>query len=74
MQYMLGSSLLVAPLCSADGSVQYYLPAGEWRHLLTGDVRQGGAWFTDSCDYFSLSFWVRVESAGKWKCLEGFSG
>jgi alpha-D-xyloside xylohydrolase len=74
MQYMLGSSLLVAPIFSADGSVQYYLPAGEWCHLLTGDVRQGGAWFTDSCDYFSLPLWVRVESAGKWKCLEGFSG
>src|SRR5665648_759059 len=34
-QYMLGESLLVAPVFSADGVVEYYLPEGTWTHLLT---------------------------------------
>ena len=38
-QYMLGSALLVAPIFSATGEVTYYLPAGEWRNLLTGRSR-----------------------------------
>ena len=41
MQYMLGSALLVAPVFNPRGDVTYYLPAGEWRHLLTGEIGQG---------------------------------
>ncbi len=73
MQYMLGSALLVAPIFSADGAAQYYLPAGQWRHLLTGETRQGGAWFTETYDYFSLPLWARCEFADQWDCLGGFS-
>ena len=29
-QYMLGDSLLVAPIFTPDGLVDYYLPAGRW--------------------------------------------
>ena len=29
-QYMLGDSLLVAPVFAADGEVRYYVPAGRW--------------------------------------------
>ena len=29
-QYMLGEPLLVAPVFSPDGVVDYYLPAGRW--------------------------------------------
>ena len=32
-QYMLGDSLLVAPVFSADGDTSYYVPAGRWTHL-----------------------------------------
>src|SRR5690606_30447311 len=35
-QYMLGESLLVAPVFREDGQVSFYLPAGTWTHLLTG--------------------------------------
>src|SRR5690606_29771173 len=35
-QYMLGDSLLVAPIFTEEGEVTYYLPAGKWNHLLTG--------------------------------------
>lgn len=59
MQYMLGDSLLIAPVFSEDGSVEYYLPKGTWTHLLTGEVRQGGTWQKDTYDYFSLPVYVR---------------
>ncbi len=35
-QYMLGPDLLVAPVFSADGEVEFYVPAGTWTHLPTG--------------------------------------
>ena len=73
MQYMLGSALLVAPIFSADGVAQYYLPAGEWRHLLSGEQVQDPGWRREKYDYFSLPLWVRGEVADQWDCLKGFS-
>lgn len=58
-QYMLGSSLLVAPVFRKDGKVTYYLPAGEWTHLLDGRVLQGGRWITETYDFLSLPLFVR---------------
>ena len=69
MQYMLGPALLVAPIFSEIGEVAYYLPAGEWRALLTGDLVQGPGWRRESYDYFSLPLWVQVESGKRWACL-----
>jgi hypothetical protein len=43
-QYMLGPSLLVAPVMSYDGRVDYYLPAGRWVNFLSGEVVEGGRW------------------------------
>lgn len=34
-QYMLGDAVLVAPVFRKDGVCDYYLPAGQWTHLLT---------------------------------------
>ncbi len=59
MQYMLGDSLLVAPVFSESGRVSYYLPSGRWTHLLSGEVREGGRWYEDAYDYFSLPVYVR---------------
>jgi len=61
-QYMLGDALLVAPVLSEEGDVDYYLPAGTWTHLLSGEVRQGGGWTRDNYDYFSLPLYVRQNS------------
>ncbi|MCB9159936.1 MAG: alpha-xylosidase [Caldilineaceae bacterium] len=62
-QYMLGDALLVAPVFSDDGTVDYYLPAGEWTHFLTGAVVQGGGWRREQHDYLSLPLLVRSNSA-----------
>lgn len=63
-QYMLGDSLLVAPIFSEDGCVTYYLPEGEWKNLLTGEVCAGGKWRTETHDYFSLPLWINRATAG----------
>ena len=58
-QYMLGDSLLVAPVFTDDGSVSYYLPAGRWTHLLTGEVQEGSRWHQAQHGYLSLPLFVR---------------
>lgn len=37
-QYMLGHDLLVAPVFTADGSVEFYLPRGRWTSWWTGET------------------------------------
>jgi alpha-D-xyloside xylohydrolase len=59
---MLGSSLLVAPVFRADGHVQYYLPAGMWTHLQTGQIRQGGSWVREQVGFLSVPAWVRSDA------------
>lgn len=61
-QYMLGSSLLVAPVFSEDGEVSFYLPAGKWTHFLSNEVVDGGTWYTQRYDYLSLPLFVRENS------------
>ena len=58
-QYLLGDSLLVAPVFSEDGGVDYYLPEGRWTHLLTGEVQTGGRWHRAKHDFLSMPLWVR---------------
>jgi alpha-D-xyloside xylohydrolase len=58
-QYMLGESLLVAPVFQKSGEVTYYLPDGIWTHLLTGERRQGGRFYTERYDVFGLPIFLR---------------
>jgi alpha-D-xyloside xylohydrolase len=58
-QYMLGDSLLVAPVFSQDGRVNYYVPEGVWTHLLTGNTVQGPCWMHETYDFLSLPLLVR---------------
>lgn len=59
MQYMLGDSLLVAPIFNECGEADYYLPEGTWTHLLSDESREGGKWYHDTYGYFSLPLYVR---------------
>lgn len=58
-QYMLGRSLLVAPIFSESGDVSYYVPEGEWTSLLTGETLQGGRWRKERHGFLSLPLLVR---------------
>jgi alpha-D-xyloside xylohydrolase len=61
-QYMLGDSLLVAPVFSHDGTVDYYVPEGKWTSLLDGNVREGPRWVKETHDFLSLPVLVRPNS------------
>lgn len=61
-QYMLGENLLVAPVFSDAGDVNYYLPAGVWTHFLTGKRIEGGRWVKEKHDFFSLPLLARPNS------------
>lgn len=61
-QYMLGDNLLVAPVLRENGDVDYYLPKGRWTHLLSNEVRDGGAWQRENYDFFSLPLFARENS------------
>jgi alpha-D-xyloside xylohydrolase len=59
MQYMLGDSLLVAPIFNDRSEAQFYLPAGQWINLLDGEVKEGGRWYTEKYDYFHMPVFVK---------------
>lgn len=61
-QYMLGDSLLVAPVLREDSLVDYYLPAGAWINFLTDEVVSGGNWRREKVDYLSIPLWVPENS------------
>ena len=59
-QYMLGPDILVAPVFSHDGEVEFYLPEGEWTGLLTGKIVNGGRWLNERHALNSLPIYVRA--------------
>ncbi|MGW8529893.1 MULTISPECIES: alpha-xylosidase [Nocardiopsidaceae] len=61
-QYMLGGDLLVAPVLSPDGSVEYYVPEGVWTHLLTGETVRGPGWRREVHGFDSLPLLVRPDA------------
>lgn len=61
-QYMLGDSLLVAPIFKESGEVEYYVPKGTWYNILTGEPIKGGQWHKDTFDYFSMPLLARPNS------------
>ena len=65
-QYMLGRDILVAPVFTATGEVEFYLPAGTWTHLLTGEEVQGGSWRREHHDFTSLPLYVRPGAVIPW--------
>ena len=62
LQYMLGDSLLVAPVFTHEGIVNYYVPAGCWTNLFNGNVVAGPRWVRETHDFMSLPLMVRPNS------------
>jgi len=61
-QYMLGSSLLVAPVFRQDDIAEYFLPAGRWTHFFTGEVIDGGKWREEPVGFMQIPLFVRENS------------
>lgn len=65
-QYHLGESLLVAPVFTESGEVDFYLPEGSWTHLLTGEVKAGGRWHRETHDFLGLPLYVAPNTVLPW--------
>ncbi|MCR4989568.1 MAG: alpha-xylosidase [Lachnospiraceae bacterium] len=61
-QYMLGDSLLVAPIFNEEGIGSFYLPAGKWTDFFTGEVYEGEKWYEKKYDYLHLPLMVKENS------------
>ncbi len=61
-QYMLGANLLAAPVMHADNHVDYYLPAGTWTSILSGEKAEGDTWRRETHDFLSLPLMARPNS------------
>jgi alpha-D-xyloside xylohydrolase len=61
-QYMLGDRLLVAPVFSSDGTVDFYVPEGRWTDFLSGEEIEGPRWVRQTHGYLSLPLLVRPNS------------
>ncbi len=61
-QYMLGDSLLVAPVFRADSRVTYYVPSGRWTNIISGAVVEGARWVSETCDMLSVPALARPNS------------
>ncbi|WP_432422847.1 alpha-xylosidase [Thermoanaerobacterium thermosaccharolyticum] len=58
-QYMLGDSLMVAPIFNEEGIAKYYLPNGKWTNYLNGAVVNGQQWIQEKHGYMSIPLMVR---------------
>jgi len=58
-QYLLGPDLLVAPVFTEGGRVEYYVPDGEWTHYLTGETVTGPRWVAEEHGFSSVPLLVR---------------
>ena len=59
MQYMLGESILAAPIFNEEGKAWYYLPEGSWVNYFDGTCKEGGRFYEGTYDYFSLPFYIK---------------
>lgn len=58
-QYMLGDNVMVAPVFTEAGDVQFYLPEGRWTHLWHNDELDGSRWHKQQHGFLSLPVYVR---------------
>ncbi|SFR75603.1 alpha-xylosidase [Anaeromicropila populeti] len=61
-QYMLGDSILVAPIFNDQSMGIYYLPEGTWTNYFTGEEKTGGKWVKEHHDYLSIPMMVKENS------------
>ncbi len=61
-QYMLGESILVAPILNDRGEAKYYLPKGKWTNFISGKVYEGGRWIKENHNYLSIPMMVKENS------------
>ena len=60
-QYMLGKDILVAPVFSKDGTVDFYLPKGTWTSIDGKDTKvlESGRFFKEQRGYLEMPVFIR---------------
>ncbi|KAK6210608.1 hypothetical protein LQW54_006092 [Pestalotiopsis sp. IQ-011] len=58
-QFMVGESLLAAPVFDESGEVEFYLPRGRWTCFFTNETRDGPGWFRERHGFGTLPLYVR---------------
>lgn len=61
-QYMLGDSILVAPIFNENSMAEYYLPAGVWTNYFTGEKVEGSRWIAEKHGYLSIPLMIKENS------------
>ena len=61
-QYMLGDSILVAPIFNEEGEANYYLPEGNWTNFISGKKYEGGRWIKETHGYLSVPMMIKENS------------
>jgi alpha-D-xyloside xylohydrolase len=61
-QYMLGDSILVAPIFNENSLAEYYLPAGTWTNYFTSEKVEGSRWITEKHGYLSIPLMIKENS------------
>ncbi len=61
-QYLLGESLLCAPVMNAEGTVDFYLPEGIWTDIITGKSYQGGTFIHRNCNFLEMPILAKQDS------------
>jgi alpha-D-xyloside xylohydrolase len=61
-EYLLGQSILVAPVLSAGGYVNVYLPPGDWYDLWTGEKKQGASTYRMKVDLDHMPVYIRANA------------
>ncbi|MGQ7789070.1 hypothetical protein ACULNC_00710 [Shigella flexneri] len=65
-QYMLGDNVMVAPVFTEAGDVQFYLPEGRWTHLWHNDELDGSRWHKQQHGFLSLPFMCVITLYWRW--------
>ena len=60
--YLLGPDLLVVPVMNEGGSVEFYLPEGDWKDWWTDKWYEGGQWYRQDCDLDEIPLFVSGDS------------
>ena len=61
-QYMLGDSLLCAPVFNDKSIAEFYLPDGNWTDIITGETVKGGRFFKRTCTYMEMPVYAKENS------------
>ncbi len=59
LEYMMGDSVLVAPLVEGETERRVYLPAGKWHDLHTREVYEGGQWYLIKADVKTIPVFIK---------------